>query len=425
MDAVASSLAQLSQALNLIPKEKRGYLHNVLGGAEAVISFKLPLRRDNGKLETVDAFRVQYNRTRGPYKGGLRYHPQVSLAEVTALAFWMTIKNAVADLPLGGGKGGIAIDPKLLSTSELERLTRTFGKYLSPHIGPYWDIPAPDLGTNADTMRWLSEEYHKSARRLKNGYHKSELLATFTGKPLDFGGSRVRTEATGLGGLFVLDTIVRMFKLERGRVDPLRVAVQGFGNVGYHMALLLSENGYLVTAVSDSRGGFFNPAGLNIDRLANLKRGYGSFKNVPNFPATYVSNSQLLELPVDILVPAALENQITADNAKRVQAGVVLEMANGPTSFEGEEILVQQKTLVVPDVLANAGGVCVSYFEWQQNLKGQRWTANRVSERLKGKMVKAAVSVIRTAKKQKTSLRTGAYVMALERIYGAGHQVGS
>ncbi|OGE68251.1 hypothetical protein A3H81_04315 [Candidatus Daviesbacteria bacterium RIFCSPLOWO2_02_FULL_38_18] len=337
------------------------------------IEVNIPLKLDSGKIKIVRGYRVQHNNWLGPYKGGLRYHPDVDLDEVKLLAFLMTIKNALVDVPFGGAKGGLQIDPKNFSKKELERLTRAFARALSPNIGPRVDVPAPDVNTNSQIMDWFADEYGDKA--------------VITGKSLDHGGSEGREEATGLGGFFVLEKLVQKLGLKK----PLTVAIQGFGNVGSNLAGFLSSHGYKIVAVSNSREAIFNKKKL-------------------------VPKEALLELAVDILVPAALENAITKENAHRIKAKIILEMANGPTSQEADSILQKRGVLVVPDVLANAGGVTVSYFEWLQNIKNESWSKIKVEEKLKKAMNEAFEKVWEIYRREKVSLRLAAYMQALSRL---------
>ena len=337
------------------------------------IEVNIPLKLDSGKIKIVRGYRVQHNNWLGPYKGGLRYHPDVDLDEVKLLAFLMTIKNALVDVPFGGAKGGLQIDPKNFSIKELERLTRAFARALSPNIGPRVDVPAPDVNTNSQIMDWFADEYGDKA--------------VITGKSLDHGGSEGREEATGLGGFFVLEKLVQKLGLKK----PLTVAIQGFGNVGSNLAGFLSSHGYKIVAVSNSREAIFNKKKL-------------------------VPKEALLELAVDILVPAALENAITKENAHRIKAKIILEMANGPTSQEADSILQKRGVLVVPDVLANAGGVTVSYFEWLQNIKNESWSKIKVEEKLKKAMNEAFEKVWEIYRREKVSLRLAAYMQALSRL---------
>lgn len=351
-------------------------------------------------------YRVQHNNWLGPYKGGLRYHSQVDLAEVNLLAFLMTIKNALIGVPFGGAKGGLQIDPKSLSKKELERLTRSFAKALAPNIGPKIDVPAPDVNTNAQIMDWFADEYGDRA--------------VVTGKSLKNGGSEGREEATGLGGFFVLEKLVSKLNLNK----PLTVAIQGFGNVGSQIASLLT--GYKIIALSDSQGAIFDKErqGFNIKLISacKLEKGLiadcyciGSVCDVAA-RSEKIANEQLLELDVDILVPAALENVITKKNAKNIKAKIILEMANGAITQEADEILQKRKVLVVPDVLANSGGVTVSYFEWLQNMKNEHWSKEKVVADLKKYMENAFNEVWKIHQAQKVSMRSAAYMIALRRL---------
>ncbi len=413
----------------------------VLKQSERILEVTLPVKLDNGNMQVLHGYRVQYNNNLGPYKGGIRFHKQVTLNEVKALAFWMTIKCAVAGIPFGGGKGGVIVDPKKLSSGELERLSRAYASAIADVIGPYKDVPAPDVNTNGQIMEWMVDQYQKS--KIKNQkYNKNELLATFTGKPLGIGGSEGREEATGKGGLFVLLTALKKLNLQPTthpstssglRNSQLTVAVQGFGNVGYNMAKFLHEahlrqdfggqGGFKVIAVSDSRGGIFVPEGLNPELTLECKRknGYlagcycvGSVCDLKK--GRPISNEALLELPVDILIPSALENQITKENAHKIKAKLIMEMANGPVTPEADEILFARGIPVIPDVLANSGGVTVSYFEWLQNIKGLHWTKDEVNMKLKTYMEKALNNIWETKEKYKTNLRQAAFVYALESI---------
>ncbi|MDO8498540.1 MAG: Glu/Leu/Phe/Val dehydrogenase [bacterium] len=393
-------------------------LLKILSVPERTIQVSLPFKKDSGELEMIDGYRVQYNNWRGPYKGGLRYHPEVDMDEVKALAFWMMIKNAVCDVPFGGGKGGIEVDPKSLSKAELERLTRSFAKELTPNIGPEVDVPAPDVNTNGQIMEWFGDEYVKEVKsqkaKVKNEYTENQLRAVVTGKPLGKGGSEGREEATGRGGLFVTEQLVEKMGLRR----PLTVAVQGFGNVGAHMAALLQEKGYKIIALSDSKGGIYSEKGIDVKEVEVFKKMGGS---IPDYASKRssgkaISNEELLELPVDILVPAALEGVINKENASKIQAKVVVEMANGPITPEADEILNKKGIVVVPDVLANSGGVTVSYFEWYQNMNNESWTKDEVNKKLKEKMVAAFEEVWKIKEEKDVDLRTAAYILALQRI---------
>ena len=367
-------------------------------------------------------YRIQHNNIRGPYKGGLRFHPQVSMDEVKALAFWMTMKNAVVGVPFGGGKGGITVDPKELSEAELEKLTREFTQKLGDAFGPYKDVPAPDVNTSPKIMSWIVDEYKKN----KNGLSEGELKAVVTGKPIEDGGSEGRTEATGLGGVY---TLLKILKLMGKNPKDMTVAIQGFGNVGSFIAKFLEREGFRIVALSDSKGGLYIEKGIgSISEIEKCKeeKGFlagcycvGSVCDLSNkglLGGKEVSTDELLELPVDILVPAALEDVITGDNADKVKAKIILEMANGPTTSEADEILNKKGTIIIPDILANSGGVATSYFEWYQNLHNEHWVKEAVFQKLKNKMEEAAESVYEEAFEKKITLREAAFVLALNRI---------
>ena len=381
---------------------------------QRIIEKSLSVRMDNGRTRKFKGYRVQYDNTLGPFKGGIRFHPEVNLNEVKALSFWMTIKNALIGVPFGGGKGGVKVDPKKLSKAELERISRAYVRAISGYIGPSKDVPAPDVNTNEEVMAWMVDEYERSAG------HKAP--ASFTGKPLKSFGSKGRTEATGLGGFYILNQLAKELKLKPKKTT---IAIQGFGNVGYHFAKFAHKAGFKIVAVSDSQGAIYDPSGkgMDPDLLMETKRAKkmvdgcycaGSVcdcKNYKRLPAL-----KLLELPVDVLVPAALENVITIDNANRIKAKVVLELANGPTTSQAADILVKKGKIVIPDVLANSGGVVVSYFEWLQNKKGKYWSLKEVRSKLKGYMEKAFSRIYTKVQKEDTNWRKAAYELALERI---------
>ena len=398
-----SALQQLANAAKVLSLEDK-YLRQ-LQQPQRIISVSIPVEMDNGETKIFQGFRVQYNNARGPYKGGLRYHPQVDMDEVKALAFWMSIKNAVVNVPFGGGKGGVAVDPKQLSKAELERLSRKFIDLIYKDIGPKFDVPAPDVNTTPQIMGWMVDEYGKLTG--------TNVPAVITGKPLDKGGSEGREEATGFGGVEVLKQAVKELNLPANAT----VAVQGFGNVGAHFANLAVAAGFKVVSVSDSKGGVYNPNGLDLQKAAEHKKSSGSLAQFDD--SKEVSNEELLELPVDILVPAALENQIHKDNAEKIQAKLVLEMANGPTTPEADEILHKKNIWVIPDVLSNSGGVATSYLEWVQNLQDEHWSKEDVLAKLSKYMVEAWNSVLQTSKQHKTDFRTAAFILAISRIVEA------
>lgn len=375
-----------------------------------LLTKKLSLKLDNGKKKTYLSFRSQYNDARGPFKGGIRFHPNVSESEVKALSFWMAIKCAVVNIPYGGGKGGIVVDPETISTNDLERLSKMYAQFLCPFIGPWKDIPAPDVNTNGQIMSWMLEAYERKK--------KVHAPATFTGKPISLGGSLGREEATGQGGLYILQAYLKAKKLE---TKYKKIAVQGFGNVGFWFAKLAKNTDkFKIVAISDASGGVFSEKGLNIEKIKEDQKKFGSLKEVASMTnLKFISNEDLLKLPVDILVPAALENVITNVNAKDIQAKMILEMANGPTTPEADEILKQKNIDVVPDVLANAGGVTVSYFEWVQNLNGYYWTREEVSQKLKPIMTNSFKDIFEVVRQKKVSYREAAFYLAVKRIIDA------
>jgi glutamate dehydrogenase/leucine dehydrogenase len=401
----------------------------ILKQPQRILNVTIPVKMDDGSVRIFQGYRVQFNNACGPYKGGIRFHPQVSLDEVKALSFWMTMKCAVADLPMGGGKGGVIVDPKTLSTHELEQLSRGYSRAIADCIGPDKDVPAPDVNTNGVIMGWMVDEFIKVTGDRKQETSKKEnekLRATFTGKLIKDGGSEGREEATGLGGLYTLLAVLKKMKAEGGKQNAeMTVAVQGFGNVGYNMVKFLVDSGFKVVAVSDSRGGIHVPDGVNPELTLECKKknGYlagcycsGSVCDIKK--GRPISNEALLELPVDILIPSALENVITKENAPKIKAKIILEMANGPTTSEADEILHKRGIPVIPDILSNAGGVSVSAFEWEQNLKGEKWTKVDVNKKLKKKMEKAVDAIWDTSIRLKINLRTAAFVVALKRIMG-------
>ncbi len=356
----------------------------------------------NGKK--YPAYRVQFNNARGPYKGGIRFHPEVSEDEVKSLAFWMTLKTAVADIPLGGGKGGVTVDPKNLSQKELQELSRAYVRAFVNHFGSTIDIPAPDVYTNGQIMAWMLDEYEK-----QKGFHDPGMI---TGKPLELGGSLVRDIATALGGVYILEEAIKKLKL-KGK----RVVIQGFGNAGMNAAKLLAQRGFTIIAVSDSKGGIYNQQGLNVDELVGVKEKTGSVQNYSS--GKKISNEELLSLDCDILVPSALSDVIKEKNAAAVKAKVVLELANGPTTSEADKILHQNKVLVLPDILANAGGVTVSYFEWVQNKYNYYWKEEKVRDCLKEKMVMAFSKLWSSFEGKHYDFRTATYIHALKKVLAA------
>ncbi|RLG17069.1 glutamate dehydrogenase [Nanoarchaeota archaeon] len=366
---------------------------------ERILEVSIPVRMDDGGRKVFKGFRVQHNSARGPTKGGIRFHPSVNLDEIKALASLMTWKCALLDLPFGGAKGGVIVNPKELSERELERLSRGYIRKIAPFIGVDRDIPAPDVGTNSKVMAWMLDEYEKIV-----GKHEPGAI---TGKPLSLGGSQGREEATAQGAVYVLQEAVKTFDI-RGK----EVAIQGFGNAGMNLARKLGELGYKVVAVSDSKGAIYEEKGLDVKEVIERKRKEGKV-------GKDMSNEELLELDVDVLIPAAVEGQITEKNADRIRAKLILEVANGPTTSRADEILKEKGIVVVPDILTNAGGVTVSYFEWVQNRTGLYWNKEEVFERLKERMRNSLRDVTKVMKNQGVSMRTAAYIIAVNRVVRA------
>ncbi len=378
-------------------------VYEMLKEPKRSLSVMIPVRMDDGTTRVFSGYRVQHNDALGPAKGGMRFHPDVSLDEVKALSTWMTFKCAVVGIPYGGAKGGVICEPKSLSPAELERLSRAYVRATSPILGPDQDIPAPDVNTNAQVMSWMMDEYSAIA-----GHNAFGMI---TGKPLIIGGSLGRTEATARGVVFILEETLRTL----GRtIEGISVAIQGFGNVGSHAAKILYDKNVKIIALSDVKGGIFQTKGLNPYKVSEHQALTGSVVNYPG--AKTISNAELLELSCDVLIPAALENQITASNAPRIQAQVIIEAANGPTTREADRILESRGILVVPDILANAGGVTVSYFEWVQNNMGFYWSEEEVNRRLGEIMVQAFHRVHLHMTKEQTSMRAAAYLLAVKRV---------
>ena len=387
--------------LNLDPGLRR-----VLREPRRELTVHFPVKMDDGTVQVFTGYRVQHNLGRGPAKGGIRYHQDVSLDEVKALAMWMTWKCAVVGIPYGGGKGGVIVDPKKLSKKELEGLSRRFFTEIEVLIGPERDIPAPDVNTNAQVMAWFMDTYSMHV-----GY---TVPGVVTGKPISLGGSEGRNEATARGCVYTIVEAARHLELD---LHGARVAVQGFGNAGSIAAHLIGHEGATVVAVSDSVGGIRNMDGLNIDRVMAWKGEHGTVRGFPG--AEQISNAEVLETDCEILIPAALENQITGDNAHRIKAKIVAEAANGPTTPEADEILFDNGVFLIPDILCNAGGVTVSYFEWVQDLNRDHWSETEVNEKLKDIMVKAFHEVLTQAKRNGVNMRTGAYLNAVQRVADA------
>jgi glutamate dehydrogenase (NAD(P)+) len=381
-------------------------LVNVLQECKKAVVVSVPVTMDDGTIEALEGYRVTHNIARGPSKGGIRYHPDVELDEVKALAMWMTWKCALMGIPFGGAKGGIRVDPKKLSQGELQRMTRRYTSEIINEIGPEKDIPAPDVGTNAAVMAWIFDTYS-----MNKGH---SVLGVVTGKPLNVGGSLGRLEATAHGALYCIQEAVRKREL---RMDELRVAVQGFGNVGSFLAKFLAEQGATVIAVSDSRGGIFNESGLNMAAVLAHKQETGALEGLRG--AELITNEELLLLDCDVLAPCALEQVITSANADQVKARIIAEGANGPVTPAADEILDDRGVLILPDVLANAGGVVVSYFEWVQGLQEYFWKEDEINSKLRDITTRAFNETWRTVEERKTSMRLAAYGLAVRRVADA------
>jgi len=378
-------------------------LRRVLRVPKRELTVNFPVTMDDGHVEVFTGYRVQHNLSRGPAKGGIRYHQDVTLDEVRALAMWMTWKCAVVNIPYGGGKGGVIVDPKKLSRRELEGLTRRFATEISPLIGPDRDIPAPDVNTNAQTMAWIMDTYS-----MHKGYTISGVV---TGKPIAIGGSLGRNEATARGAVFTLQQASKALNLPLAGV---RVAIEGYGNAGSVAAHLLADEGATIVAVSDSTGGIHNPAGLDPVKVSAWKGEHGTVVGFPG--ADGVTNDELLTAECDILIPAALENQITARIAERIQAKIVAEAANGPTTPDADDVLYERGIFLIPDILCNAGGVTVSYFEWVQDMQSFFWTEARINESLREIMDRAFEAVYRMSDTHEVHMRTAAYMVAVQRV---------
>jgi glutamate dehydrogenase (NAD(P)+) len=378
-------------------------MKQILSHPKRELTVHFPVRMDDGSYRVFTGYRVQHSLTLGPAKGGIRYHQDVSLDEVKALAMWMTWKCATVGIPYGGGKGGVIVDPKQLSLAEVERLTRRFAAEISVIIGPEIDIPAPDVNTNSQTMAWIMDTIS-----MLKGYPVPGLI---TGKPIGIGGSLGRNEATARGLQYVVREAVKVKGVD---LQGARVVVQGFGNAGSIAARLLSEDGATVIAISDSRGGIVNTSGIDANSATRYKQEHGSLSGFGG--SDDITNEELLELECDILVPAALESVITANNADRIKTKIIAEAANGPTTPEADRILFQKGVLVLPDILANAGGVTVSYFEWAQNIQGYYWAEDEVNKKLERVMQRAFHDVHETSENNSVDTRTGAYMLAINRV---------
>lgn len=394
----------------------------IISSPQRIVEVTFSVKMDSGQIRLFSGYRVQHNNARGPYKGGIRYHQDSNLKEVSELAFWMAMKCAVAGIPYGGGKGGVCVNPKELSKKELERLTRAYTRTIADIIGPERDIPAPDVYTDGQVMSWIYDEYvkyqitkQKIVGAPARARFKKWARAVVTGKPIKLGGSLGRDIATALGGVYVLEEIVKLKKLSPANMS---VAVQGFGNAGSNAAKLLAERGFKIVAIADSRSAIATDnqtEGLDVEKLAVFKKSSGSIKDFPD--SRNISQADLVRWPADILIPAALGGLITAGDARLIKAKIILELANGPCRPAADEILSKRgNILVIPDILANAGGVTVSYFEWLQNLKDERWSEKKVFNKLKEIMSRSARDVWNRKNQHKTDLRTAAYILALERL---------
>ena len=450
-----NSMLQTAQSTIIKTGKAMGLVQEIIDRLvqpNAIHEFVIQVKMDDGKNRLFTAFRIQHNNNLGPYKGGIRFHQNVSRDEVQALATLMSIKCAVAGIPYGGGKGGIIFNPKEVSEGELERISKAYARAIAPIIGPEVDVPAPDVNTNGQIMKWMGDEIVEVSRSQSKSVESvtQKLLATFTGKPVEYGGTLGRTEATGRGGVAILEALLVKLNVD-GRqsiVDGKKptIAVQGFGNVGYYFAKIAAERGMNVVAVSDSKGGitslnqlksvesvypelsrrvksvgvgFIRPEqfsqSLDIPKILQCKKEKGELEG-----GRKISNSELLELPVDVLVPAALENVINKENMHKIQAKIIIEMANGPVSEEAYDYLTEKGVLIVPDVLANSGGVAVSYLEWYQNMHEETWTEEKVNTKLHEMMNQAFEEIWQTYKKRKTSLKQAAFETAIGRMMGKG-----
>ena len=396
-----AALSQLDEAADVLDLDPG--VHDVLRNPKRILTVAVPIRRDDGIVHVFTGYRVHHNTSRGPSKGGIRYHPGVNLDEVKALAMWMTWKCAIVGIPYGGAKGGVVVDPKELSLRELEALTRRYAAEILPLIGPDRDIPAPDVGTDAQIMAWIMDTYSMNVGHSVPG--------VVTGKPVSVGGSQGRSDATSRGVMYVTSATLK----SRGMsIEDTRVAIQGYGKVGAPAVRFLEELGCMVVAVSDVNGGVYNPRGLNAQELAEFRAESGTVAGFPGGES--VTNDELLTIDCDVLIPAALEGQLTDENADRVRAGVVIEAANGPTTPQADEIFEDRGVLVVPDILANSGGVTVSYFEWVQDLQAYFWDEDEVNHKLRTIMEQAYVDVLAVAEERKVKMRTAATILGVQRV---------
>lgn len=403
----------LFQSTQKIIKEAVGYLgypdgmYELLKEPIRMLTVRIPIRMDNGKTKVFTGYRAQHNDAVGPTKGGVRFHPEVNETEVKALSMWMSLKAGIVDLPYGGGKGGIICDPRVMSLGEIERLSRGYVRAISQIVGPTKDIPAPDVFTNAQIMAWMMDEYSHIREFDSPGF--------ITGKPLVLGGSHGRETATAKGVTICIEEAARKTGLE---LKDARIIIQGFGNAGSFLAKFLKEKGARIVGISDAHGALYNVGGLDIDYLLERRDRFGS---VTNLFHNRISNKELLEKECDILVPAAIANQLTADNAANIQASIIVEAANGPTTWEATEILSKRGILIIPDVLASAGGVTVSYFEWVQNNQGFYWTKEEVTDRMRDVLITSMNKVFATAEKHQVNMRLASYIVGIRKTAEAAH----
>ena len=409
-NAYEEFLEVLEKSARMLNLEQRDY--EALKNPERELKVSIPVEMDDGSVRTFDGYRIQHSSSRGPCKGGIRYHPDVDLDEVKALAAWMTFKCAVVNIPYGGAKGAVKVDPSELSKNELKRLTRRYTAMILPLIGPERDIPAPDVNTNEEIMGWIMDTYS-----MFKGY---TVHGVVTGKPVELGGSLGRKEATGRGVMYITEEILKRYGK---KIEGTKIAIQGMGNVGGTAAKLMYELGAKIIAVSDISGGLYCESGLDISDIINYINSNNGRKLLEDYPISgnvkRITNEELLTCNADILIPAAMENQVTEKIAGRVSAKIIIEAANGPTTFEADKILEDKGIIVVPDILANAGGVTVSYFEWVQNNQAILWNEETINSKLKDIMIEAFNEVFEKAGEKNTTLRMGAYMVALERLVKA------
>lgn len=405
LDLLTSTQIIIKEALT-----KLGYteeMYELLKEPLRMLTVRIPVRMDNGSVKIFTGYRSQHNDAVGPTKGGVRFHPEVNEEEVKSLSMWMSLKCGIVDLPYGGGKGGIVCDPRGMSMGELERLSRGYVRAISQIVGPAKDIPAPDVFTNAQIMAWMMDEYSRIREYDSPGF--------ITGKPIVLGGSQGRDKATAQGVVINIEEAAKKRGLS---IEGSRVVVQGFGNAGSYLAKFMHDLGAKVIGISDAYGALYDPNGLDIDYLIDRRDSFGTVTNL--FKNT-ITNKELLELDCDILVPAAISNQITAENAHNIKASIIVEAANGPTTLEATRILTEREILLVPDVLASAGGVTVSYFEWVQNNQGYYWTEEEVNEKLRKNLVQAFNNVYNTAEQRKVNMRLAAYITGIRKMAEASH----